>query len=110
MQGAIRCYKEIATLLDKPIDYNLLGFDSVIAKTLIGDWTSEQAPGLIVTVYIEDNQLLYKTNSNTDIGKSYFLSETKLINSNIQFNTIVNNGNEIVIKINERVTLKKTKD
>nr|WP_321237475.1 hypothetical protein [uncultured Psychroserpens sp.] len=110
LQGAIRCYKEIATLLNKPIDYNLLGFDPKIAKTLTGDWTSEQIPGLITTVYIEDNQLLYKTkiNSNTNIGKAYFLSETKLANSNIQFNTIVNNGNEIVIKLNG-VTLKKTK-
>lgn len=108
MQKAIKCYKGIAKLLNKPIDYSLLGFDSVIAKTLTGNWTSEQATGLIVTVYIEDNQLLFKTNSNTDIGKFYFLSETKLINSNIRFNTIVNNGNEIVIKLNG-VTFKKTK-
>lgn len=108
MQRAIRCYKDLATLLNKPIDYNLLGFDQKIAKTLTGDWTTEQAPGLIITIYIEDNQLLYKNNSNTDIGKSYFLSETKLINSDIQFNTIVNNGNEIVIKL-YGITFNKTK-
>ncbi len=108
MQEAIICYKGIAKLLNKPIDYTLLGFDSVIAKTLTGDWTTEQAPGLIVTIYIEDNQLLYKNNSNTDIGKSYFLSETKLINSDIHFNTIVNNGNEIVIKL-YGITFNKTK-
>lgn len=110
MQKAIKCYKGIAKLLNKPIAYNLLGFDPKIAKTLTGDWTSEQFPELITTVYIEDNQLHYKTkiNSNTDIGKVYFLSETKLVNSNIQFITLVNNGNEIVIKLNG-VTLKKRK-
>ena len=108
MREAVICYKEIAKLLNKPIDYSLLGFDSAIAKTLTGDWISEQATGLLITVYIEDNQLLFKTNSNTDIGQAYFLSETKLINSNIRFNTIVTNGNEIVIKLNE-ATFKKTK-
>jgi hypothetical protein len=108
MQSAIKCYKEIAKLLNKPIDYNLLLFDSVKAKTLTGEWTSEQAPELMIRLYIEDNQLLFKMNSIKDIGKSYFLSETKLIGSGREFTTIVNSGNEIVLKSN-RFTLKKTK-
>ncbi|NNL16971.1 MAG: hypothetical protein HKO81_10065, partial [Flavobacteriaceae bacterium] len=89
--------------------YSLLGFDSEIVKTLTGDWTSEQVPELIVTVYIEDNRLLYKNNTNSDIGEFYFLSESQYITSDELFHTIVKEENESTIKSNTGVVWKKRK-
>lgn len=111
MKRAVRCYRKIATLRNKTVDYNLLGADPKISKTLIGDWESEQAPGVIVTLYEEDHHLRNKNNIDSDIGTYYFLSKTKFIDISgaplLTFLTIVNEENETIVKLNGGVVYKK---
>ncbi|RNC87206.1 MAG: hypothetical protein ED556_07230 [Winogradskyella sp.] len=109
MQSAITCYKELANLLNKPLDYTVLGFDRDISKILIGDWVSEGFPGAVVTLYEEDDRLLYK--SNIDLSGEFFMfSKSKLISTHIFFYTITQEKDEIILKQNDSVTWQKTKD
>lgn len=110
MQKAIPCYIAISEILNNPINQEFCGFDTVIADKLVGDWTTKQAPGLIITCYIEDNKLMYKSNVDKNIGQFYFISKTKFINSiDRRYNSIVYNDNEITVKLNGGVVFTKTK-
>lgn len=110
LESAIKCYKEIAHLLNKPIDNSILGFDLDVAKTLTGTWTNEQVPGYIIRVYIEDNRILYKNNTDENVSEFHILSKTKLINSiDRKFLTLIKDGNKTYAKLNDGKVFKKTK-
>lgn len=96
LDRAISCYKKIATLRNKPMDYTLFGYNPDLSRKIIGTWQSEQVPDLIVTVFEDDNRLLYKNNINSSIGEFYALSKTKLFGSPAVFLTVSNEEKETV--------------
>lgn len=105
---ARRCYKEIAVLLNKPIDKQLNNYPEV-AKSLVGSWQTEQAPGAIIRIYIKDERLLYSNNFDTISGHITILSNTKYVIENI-FCTIVQEGDDIVVKTNDGSVWRKAEE
>ena len=78
MVEAIRNYQEIAALLDKPIDYELLD-SSPLKDSLIGDWVAEQIPGSVGKINKNGSQLSVSVKMGTDTNNVaiYFLTDTK---------------------------------
>lgn len=110
LERTITSYKDIAHLLNKSIDYSILGFDLDVANTLIGTWIYDPDPRFIIQVYIEDNRVLYKNSIDQNVSEFHILSKTKLINSfDRKFFTIINDGNEMYTKLNDGGIFKKTK-
>ena len=79
MVEAIRSYKKIAALLNKPIDNELLGNTSPFKESLIGDWVAEQISGAKAKIYKDSKQLSVKINSSPVISTIYFLTDTKIV-------------------------------
>ncbi len=97
---AIECYQKIATLLNKPTILDSFRFDSDLAKILPGEWVSEQFPGYIATIYMDDNRLFYKNNTNSLIYEYFDISKTKLVDDLGTFFTIIKEGDNYVMKMN----------
>ncbi|QBA63966.1 hypothetical protein [Muriicola soli] len=106
---AQKSYKEISTLLNKPIDDDIIDYNLDLFKNLVGEWETEMAPGIIVTVYEDKKRLFYKDNIDSIVGQFHIISNKKLINENRVFFTIVNEQDEIVVKQTGGINWKKVK-
>ena len=99
----------ISTLLEKPINHELLVFDHEIAETLTGTWESQDATGYISTIYIENNRLRQKSNVDSLKNEYFMLSKTKFVDSNLLFFTLAIEDDKPVFKINGGSVWRKTK-
>ena len=98
LESAVDLYKDIAQLLQKPIDYGLIGYTSPMMDDLVGDWITDQDPDFIATIYKENNQLYAKNNLESQIGKFYFLTEDKIIvTPGRAFLSVIENDGKTVI-------------
>lgn len=97
LRMAIQYYIKIATLLNKPIDYALLGYNAETAKMLVGDWVSESFPGVVRTIFEENHRLLHKFSTDNEIRELFFVSDTKLILNYINFFQIKKEKNETIL-------------
>lgn len=110
MEQAMKCYKDVSNLLNKPIDYGVLGYYPKYSEMMVGNWETARAPGFVVTVYKENNELRHKNNADDVKGKFYVISTTKLISSDQTFYTLVRNGDEVTAAQNSGVVWTKKKD
>jgi len=100
-QNAIECYKKIAKLLNKPLDHENFTFDQDMAKILVGDWfIIETEPKEIISIFVQDNRLFGK-NTNGDTWEVFYLSHfNKLMDTDLDYCTIVKENNETILKYN----------
>jgi hypothetical protein len=108
-ERARKSYKNIATLLNKPIDDEMMGYDLNLFKSLVGDWETEMSPGLTATIYEDNKRLFYKNNIDSIVGQFYIFSNKELIGENGVFFTLVNEGNEIIVRQTGGIEWKKVK-
>jgi len=97
---AVECYQKIAALLNKPIIDDPFRFDSELVNIIVGAWETEQAPGYIVTVYMDDNRCFHKNNANSLIGEFFNISKTKMVDNSYNFFTLIKEGDEYISKTN----------
>jgi len=94
---AIDCYLKIANLLNKPTIDDSFRFDSDLAKILPGEWESEQFPSIIATVYVADNRLFYKNNTESFVGEFFHISKTKFVDVSGSFFTVIKKENDYTL-------------
>ncbi len=99
-QGAINCYKEIAFLLNRPTYDESFLFNQEASKILIGDWEVEGEPGVIVSFFEDDKRLYFTDNINSGRNEVFWLPSYKILIDNLLYGSLVNNGEEYIIKFN----------
>jgi hypothetical protein len=97
-QRAQKIYKEIAMHLHKPIINDIIGYNLELFENIIGDWESDQAPGVSVTVYEDEKQLFRKTSIDSVVVQFHPISNTKLIDDYLNFISIEKKGDRIIAK------------
>jgi hypothetical protein len=97
---AIQCYKEIALLLDKPVYHESFMFDQEASKNLIGDWEVVGQPEIIFSFYEDDRRVFFKDNINPGSKEIFWLPPTKILRENLLYGTLVEEGDEHLIKFN----------
>ncbi|MFK2821300.1 DUF6090 family protein [Flavobacteriaceae sp. LMIT009] len=104
-QQAIKCYKKIAKLLDKPVDHESFVFDEELAKLLVGEWYRDGHPEETFTNILKNKRLYGKAgNSEWEI---FSLFGNKLVDSDTDYATIVRENDEILLKYNDSDYRKK---
>jgi hypothetical protein len=98
-QNAIRSYKEIAQLIDKPTDHESFTIDPEIADLLAGQWQVKDRPELVFRIFEEDNRL-FMENSDDEHWELYYLTRNKIMDSRINYATMVSEDNELLLKYN----------
>ena len=86
-----------------------MGYDLDLFKSLIGDWETEMLPGLTASVCADNKRLFYKNNIDSIVGQFYIFSKKKLMGENRVFFTIVNEGDEIIVRQTGENRLEKSK-
>lgn len=95
--AAIDCYKKIAKLLDKPMDHESFMFDQEIANMLVGEWQVVGQSEEEITIFLEDKRL-YGKNSADDKWEFFYVSDKKIVDSNLNYGSIVRKNEGILLK------------
>jgi hypothetical protein len=94
---AIECYKKIAKLIDKPLDHESTIFNQIMAEELVGDWQFVGQSEEEITIFLEDKRL-YGKNSTDDKWEFFYFSDNKIVDSDLDYATIVRENDEIILK------------
>jgi len=103
---AIECYKKIAKLLDKPTDHKSFVFDQEIANMLVGEWQSVVQPEDVFTHFLKDKRLYGKNKVNQQ-WEIFYLYGNKIVDSDTDYATIVQENGNIILKYNSISLIKK---
>ena len=104
-QHAIQCYQKIAKLLDRPADHESFVFDEKLAKLLVGEWYRDGQPEETFTNFLKDKRLYGKAGNYQ--WEIFSLPGNKLVDSDTDYATIVNENDEILLKYNDSDFRKK---
>lgn len=104
---AIQCYKKIATLLNQSTDDESFITKKEIRDEVVGKYGLSELPDFIVYVFEEDKRLFRNTSLDSTKIEVFVLSKTKFMDENLNFSTLVRKDNNIIIKTNDGLVLKK---
>lgn len=106
-QNAIDCYQKIADKLNKPRDHELFKFNEQLAKDLVGDWYLENDPDFTLSINLEDDRLYAVTYDGRKVEFFYIPRVNKILDSDMEFSTIVRDEDQTIIKYNSYNVIKK---
>ncbi|MCZ6703776.1 MAG: hypothetical protein O6940_12155 [Ignavibacteria bacterium] len=104
---AIQCYKKIAALLNQSTDDESFITKKEIRDEVVGKYGLSELPDFIVYVFEEDKRLFRNTSLDSTKIEVFVLSKTKFMDENLNFSTLVRKDNNIIIKTNDGLVLKK---
>lgn len=99
-QRAITCYREIAMLLDRPMYDESFVFNQEASGNLIGDWEVVGMPETIISFFEDEKRLYVKNKNNPGRNEVFWLPPSKFLFDNLQYGTLVKDGNEVLMRFN----------
>ena len=112
---AISCYRQIAKILNKPIDNTLFGIEPEVANSLVGRWNSDKVPENNFSLNIGDHGILTRTDKDLFSDLNYFMGKNKIVSmtgtgDGPLFYTIIKDKDELFLFENNGTVWNKIKE
>ena len=99
-KAAIKCYQEIAMLLNKPKYDESFVFNQEASEYLIGDWQVIGEPETKISLIKDGKRLYLKDNISEGRNEVFWLPPSKLILDNLLYGTLIKDKDGDLIKFN----------
>ena len=104
---AIKCYQEMAMLLNRSKYDESFVINPEVSKKLIGKWEVAGEPETVISFIEDDKRLYFEANFSPGRNEVFWLPPSKLLINNLLYGTLVKDGDQDIIKFNS-FDLKRT--